>query len=148
MVEFYGASIFCEDVRIEASGQRTYVGVFPRRIVIDDELPFTVPPICVVSHISASIHKSGLRPKFVVTLKAQSGKEITVLENELPELPFVPDKKKNIVHAVFNTYLDDLEIEETSLITTSVVIEDDNFITGNCIISPPPNDDSDEKADG
>ena len=135
MVDFNGASIFCEDVRIEASGQRTYVGVFPRRITIEEDLPFAFPPLCIASHLNISSRKAGVHPKFIVTRKTKTGEEHIIFEDSLPELPYSKEKPNNIVNAVFHSYLDEIEVGEPVLITTKLLVEDETFITGMFMIN-------------
>ncbi|TVR07385.1 MAG: hypothetical protein EA385_13010 [Salinarimonadaceae bacterium] len=51
MHEPFGVSLFCDDIREEKFGKRTYVGVHNRILKITGGKPATLPRLCVVSHI-------------------------------------------------------------------------------------------------
>ena|SRR5882757_7297458 len=46
--DFYGHSIFCDDIRAEADGKFTFVGVYPTQLmVIHTAFPITLPKLCI-----------------------------------------------------------------------------------------------------
>lgn len=134
MIEFYGSSLFCEDVRIEISGQRTYVGVFSRRIAIDEDMPFELPDICVANNFNMRVLKAGINPKFIIKQKTKSGKESILIDETLPELPYHPEKGEGTVHAQFHIFINNCMIEEPSELSAILIVEDEPIITGKLVI--------------
>jgi hypothetical protein len=51
MLEPFGVTLFCDDVREEKGGKRTYVGVHGRLLRISSARPAILPRLCIVSHI-------------------------------------------------------------------------------------------------
>lgn len=51
MLEPFGICLFCDDVREEKDGKRTYVGVHGRVLNIASSRPAILPRLCIVSHI-------------------------------------------------------------------------------------------------
>jgi hypothetical protein len=43
MIMSYGTTVFCEDIRDELSGKKTYVGVFSSELIINGPLPALLP---------------------------------------------------------------------------------------------------------
>jgi hypothetical protein len=51
MPEPFGISLFCDDIRDEINGKKTYVGVHDRILKIDASKPARLSRLCIVSHI-------------------------------------------------------------------------------------------------
>ena len=51
MLEPFGVTLFCDDVRDEKGGKQTYVGVHRRVLRLAAKKPVTLPRLCVVSHV-------------------------------------------------------------------------------------------------
>lgn len=45
--DFYGYSIFCDDIRQEATGKITFVGVYTNHMVVHGSFPFLLPKLGV-----------------------------------------------------------------------------------------------------
>jgi hypothetical protein len=45
--DFYGYSIFCDDIRQEANGKVTFVGVYTRHMVVHGQFPVLLPKLGV-----------------------------------------------------------------------------------------------------
>ena len=43
MIEPYGTTVFCDDIRDEVSGKRTYIGVYPNEMLVNGDFPLLLP---------------------------------------------------------------------------------------------------------
>lgn len=50
--EPWGHTIFCDDVRYEVDGKRSYIGVYTGSIIIFDQFPVTLPKFCFVLYLT------------------------------------------------------------------------------------------------
>lgn len=46
----YGYTIFCDDVRLEASGKSIYIGIYRDSLILNTQLPSVLPKFCLVIH--------------------------------------------------------------------------------------------------
>jgi hypothetical protein len=86
MPEPFGISLFCDDIRGEINGKKTYVGVHDRILKIGSPKPARLPRLCIVSHI---VVPSGFEFDVLqhdLVLK-RTGTEEEVLGSSLHEAP-------------------------------------------------------------
>ena len=46
----YGYTIFCDDVRLEASGKTSYMGIYRGKLILNAPLPALLPKFFLVIH--------------------------------------------------------------------------------------------------
>jgi hypothetical protein len=51
MMDRYGYSIFCDDIRNEAGGKLSFIGCYNGVIFVSERLPLVLPKLCVHVHI-------------------------------------------------------------------------------------------------
>lgn len=137
MTEPYGVSLFCDDIRYEANGKTSYIGVMGSTMEISKAPPILLP----LFHIATTVTIPDMKPpkllRFVVFIKTHE-KEKTLSEivveqvdsnEELPDSPYVDATFDDSVQVVarfqaVHTF-SPLKLESNCLLMARVFIDDD-----------------------
>ncbi len=79
----YGTTIFCEDIRDEVGGKKTYVGVFGAEMVVGAPLPAMIPQFAFAVTLLEPITSANGPLNFKIFLPGDNGDEV-VLDIEAP----------------------------------------------------------------
>ena len=132
----HGLTYFCDDVRFEVNGKRTFVGVYGRNLVVEGETPVHLPLFSAVTSLIFPSEKTFKTIKFVLIKKIKE-ENIIIFENTHDDIKTSKSKGKfthiNTVIQIQNfevdtnftvlsrAYIDDLEVKLGAL---DVILED------------------------
>lgn len=97
-IEPHGFTIFCEDIREGTKGTTTYVGVFGDAIMLEDELPFKMPKLCMAIHLYCSPNEEASNITIRIALPGEDEEnpklklEVDLGKFELLDLPDIGDE--------------------------------------------------------
>lgn len=79
----YGTTIFCEDIRDEVGGKKTYVGVFGTEIILKSALPAIIPQFALAVTFLEPILSASGPLSIKIYLPSSDGDEV-VMDIDLP----------------------------------------------------------------
>ncbi len=125
MREPHGVSLFCDDVREEKDGKRTYVGVHGQVLNIETTKPAVLPRLCIVSHIvlPADFDFRTFRHELV---RRQGDKEETLGQSvhDAPPRPAAPRSAVASIKAILGMEFTPFEITEECRLLVRAVFDD------------------------
>lgn len=128
----YGIAIFCEDVRQEAEGKNSYMGIFGATINLRGKKPAVLPKFVIAAHVN--IPSSFHRPKVTIIVRrvsTEDTEEISKIEGELetPEDRAIGDGIFTQLVAI-NTILS-FKVDDDCLIEASAHVNDTEISLGS-----------------
>jgi hypothetical protein len=132
MPEPFGISLFCDDIRDEINGKKTYVGVHDRILKIGSPKPARLPRLCIVSHIivPSDFEFHALRHDLV--LKRAGSEE--VLGSSLHEAPPRTAAPAHAFKAIIELEISPLEVTEDCSLWVRAAFDETVMILGNLSI--------------
>jgi Family of unknown function (DUF6941) len=141
--DFFGYTVFCDDIRFEVNGKFTYVGVYSGRMSVNASFPATLPKF----GIAVTFYQ--LKEKFVphlglrVFLPGDSGEEASIqgdfgetsegaIRQQIESQPRIPETKYITMNA--GLVLSPLIIKEPGSITVRVLRDDKLYRVGHLSI--------------
>lgn len=83
MSSAYGTTVFCDDIRDEVSGKKTYVGVYMQDMIIDGPLPAIIPQFGLAITYLEPIEKVGSPVSIKVYVPGEKEEKV-LLDIDLP----------------------------------------------------------------
>ncbi|GGK27762.1 hypothetical protein GCM10011322_12890 [Salinarimonas ramus] len=140
-----GTALFCDDIRLEASGQTSLIGCYAGQLIVHHAWPVTLPKLAVMALVDAP---RAAPPREIVlrivldpgdTLLFETRVEATRDEpSDTAELEESPDA---IVRIGLNVVLGPLAIEQESRLRVRAVVDGAEIKLGSLkIVSAPPDE--------
>lgn len=79
----YGTTVFCDDIRDEVTGKKTYVGVYGTEMVLNGTLPFVIPQFALAVTLLEPIQSASGPLNIKILMPGESGEQ-AVIDVELP----------------------------------------------------------------
>ncbi len=131
----YGYSIFCDDIRAEASGKLSFIGCYNGVMFVSDAFPLILPKLCVHLHILSPANQpfSSIvarcygpgqdEPIAEEPIDAPPREEQLKIAAELKGNPGVP----RYIVAAASLIFEPMQLREGGLIRVRAVLDDDDI---------------------
>lgn len=139
MLEAYGVTIFCDDVRYEIAGKQSFIGVYNSEMTVFGQAPATLPMLCAV--INLIIPNSLPVEKAVLQLKSKSedDDEVILMEGDI-ELPAdrIPVNDGRVTSLRLNLAMPNFQVIKDTTIFSRAYIDDKEVKLGSIAIKIAP----------
>lgn len=81
----YGTTIFCDDIREEVGGKKTYVGIYLQDMIVHSEFPVVIPQFSIAVTYVEPIESDILPVKVSIFIPDENGDDASAFDVDLPE---------------------------------------------------------------
>lgn len=78
MTQGYGTTLFCDDIRDEVNGKKTFVGVYSDRMLVDSDFPVIIPTLGFYIQLLEELDNAEGAVQIKILVPGQQGDEVIV----------------------------------------------------------------------
>jgi hypothetical protein len=135
MLERYGYTIFCDDIRNEPGGKLTFVGCYNAIMFVSQRFPLSLPKFCTHLHIFSP----ATQPYKSVVARCYLPGESDPISEETIEVPSLRDQE-NLLKGLPKETLPPFIVVAASLIFAPLEIAQPGLIHIRALINDGPNE--------
>lgn len=144
-----GYTIFCDDIREEVGGKRTYVGVYSGDIIVTEPLPVTLSKLALAINLMFSPDDERHDIRLKVYGPGPDGDDIVLIDGTIPmaaadQLEAIPNVEIPMITANINAILSPFKIEREGNIRVRAYYLNQEIPLGNLVLKYDPNFSSNE----